>query len=277
MYNTLECGQAFRWNFRKGWYEGSFLDTNVKVSQRDSMVEILRPLSEESINNVINYFSLDTNHSQLEDSLSNIDPYVKASIQFGHGLRLLRQPLWECIVSFIISARNSVVCIKRSVEKLCQQFGNYVTTQGYSFYTFPEPQVLARAKVEDIQKCGVAYRAKYIQDTARKVVDGHVTLSELESLSTDEARIELMKLSGVGRKVADCILLFSLQRYEVFPVDIWIQRVIQYLYFDKKSVKIKDILKFAEDRFGPNAGYVQEYLYFHSRFNKDLRMELQNM
>lgn len=276
LYNTVECGQAFRWNREPdGWYIGVVGNEFFRLRQVDDGLVVSTPVSDGGIQSVIDYFRLDTDHDALEKEISSIDEHVARAVQFGKGLRLVRQPLWECIVSFIISARNAVPLIKRSIELICRRFGNEHIREGHTFYSFPEPEVLAEADLQDIRDCKVAYRADYIKRTARLVVSSEVSLHKLPELSTADAREQLMMLPGVGRKVADCVLLFALGRFEVFPVDVWIQRVMQYFYFDGKPTKLKDILAYAEENFHEYAGYVQEYQYFYSRFDDELRKTLQ--
>lgn len=278
LYNTLECGQAFRWNRDiDGWYIGVVGNELIRLRQVDSSVFVSTPVSHKGIQSVVKYFRLDTDHDAMEKEISCIDEHVARAVEFGKGLRIVRQPLWECIVSFIISARNAVPLIKRSVELLCERFGSKLCNQGYTFYTFPKPEVLADADLDDIRACRVAYRAKYIKRTAELVASSEASLDALPHLSTPLAREQLMRLPGVGRKVADCVLLFALNRFEVFPVDVWIQRIMQYFYFDGKPTKLKDILEYAEENFREHAGYVQEYQYFYSRFDEKLKKTLQSL
>jgi N-glycosylase/DNA lyase len=278
LYNTLECGQAFRWNRgTDGWYIGVVGNELIRLKQVNSSVLVSTPVSHKSVQSVVEYFRLDTDHDAMEREISCIDEHVARAVEFGKGLRIVRQPLWECIVSFIISARNAVPLIKRSVELLCKRFGSKFCNQGCTFYAFPKPEVLADADVDDIRACKVAYRANYIKRTAELVASSEVSLDALPHLSTPLAREQLMRLPGVGRKVADCVLLFALNRFEVFPVDVWIQRIMQYFYFDGEPTKLKDILEYAEQNFRENAGYVQEYQYFYSRFDERLKKTLQSL
>jgi N-glycosylase/DNA lyase len=276
LYNTLECGQTFRWNRTEdGWYVGIVGERFIKLKQDDDSIIISSPASDEGIQAVVEYFRLETDHGALEKSISGLDEHVCNAVEFGKGLRIVRQPLWECIVSFIISARNRVSFIKEEVELLCQRFGSRFCDQDHIFYTFPEPEVLASADVTEIQSCRVAYRAEYIKRTAELVASSKIPLDELFCMETSFTREQLMKLPGVGRKVADCVLLFALERFEVFPVDIWIQRVMQYFYFNSQPVRLREILEYAEENFREYAGYVQEYLYFYSRYDENLKKTLQ--
>lgn len=278
LYNTLECGQAFRWSRdTDGWYIGVVGNELIRLRQVDGSVLVSTPVSHMGVQSVVEYFRLDTDHDAMEKEISCIDEHVARAVEFGKGLRIVRQPLWECIVSFIISARNAVPLIKRSVEMLCKRFGSELCEQGHVFHTFPSPEMLAEADLDDIRACKVAYRAEYIKRTAELVASSEVSLDALPHLGTPLAREQLMRLPGVGRKVADCVLLFALNRFGVFPVDVWIQRIMQYFYFDGKHTKLKDILAYAEANFREHAGYVQEYQYFYSRFDAKLKETLQSL
>ena len=215
------------------------------------------------------YFDLDRNYEEIKAQLSNIDKYLKTSVEYGKGIRILNQDLWETIISFIISANNNIPRIKGIIEKISKKYGTEIEWNEKKYYTFPTHEQLSQATVEDLRALGTGFRDVRIYETTRKVLRGEVNLNEIVKKDTITARDELLTLSGVGPKVADCILLFStLKRFDVFPIDVWVRRVMNELYIkneDENKVSKKEIMKIAEQKFGAIQGLAQQYLFYWKR------------
>lgn len=194
---------------------------------------------------------------------------MKTAITYGDGIRILNQDLWEMIISFIISANNNIPRIKGIIEKMSVAYGKKIVFEGKEYYTFPTPEELSLASVSDLRKLGLGFRDKRIYETTRMIVNGEVDLDKLK-LEKDLTKIRetLLSLSGVGPKVADCIMLFSLGRKNVFPIDVWVRRVMNDLYIkneDEAKVKEKEIAALAKEKFGEFAGLAQQYLFYWRR------------
>ena len=196
--------------------------------------------------------------------------YMKQSVEYGKGIRILNQDLWETIISFIISANNNIPRIKGIIERLSKAYGDEIKWNGKEFYTFPTPEQLRNVKVQDYRKLGLGFRDIRLYETTKMILDKKVDLNAMqENPNTIEIREELLSLSGVGPKVADCILLFStLKRFEVFPIDVWVRRVMNELYIkeeNEEKVSKKQIEKIANEKFGSLAGLAQQYLFYWRR------------
>ena len=218
---------------------------------------------------VANYFDLNRNYSEIKEKLSKIDENVKLSIKYGEGIRILNQDLWETIISFIISANNNIPRIKGIIERLSEKYGEEINWKGKKYYTFPTPESLKDVSVQDFRDLGTGFRDIRLYETTRTVLENKVVLKDLYNVDTLKAREELLTLSGVGPKVADCILLFSdLKRFDVFPIDVWVRRVMNELYIknpDETKVNKKEIAKIAKDKFGDLEGLAQQYLCYWKR------------
>lgn len=219
---------------------------------------------------VRDYFDLDRDYELIKDKLAKVDNNMKVSIEYGKGIRILNQDLWETIISFIISANNNIPRIKGIIERLAKKYGNELEFNGSKYYTFPSPEQLRDVTVKDYRDLGLGFRDVRLYETTKMILDNKVDLNELrKNNNTLEVREELLKLSGVGPKVADCILLFSdLKRFEVFPIDVWVRRVMNDLYIkqeDEAKVSKKQIEKLAQEKFGNLAGLAQQYLFYWRR------------
>lgn len=219
------------------------------------------------------YFRLDDDLPRIL-SVIDRDPAIHMAIQRFYGLRLIRQEPWECLISFMCATRTSVPAIRKMVEGLSRMYGRRMMHEGIEFFSFPEAEELAGAPVDALTRL-VAYRAGYIREAARLVSDGELRLNDLISQGYEEARKKLMEIRGVGRKVADCVSLFSLEKMESFPVDVWVKRAVHQLYSDRiaglrqgtglTGKQYERIASFAREYFDGYAGYAQEYLYHHWR------------
>ena len=270
--DIFECGQCFRWNEQEdGSYTGIWKENvvNIKKEREDFVFTGIcenNNLEEE----IQKYFDLDRNYEEIKKELSKKDEYMKTSIAYGKGIRILNQDLWETIISFIISANNNIPRIKGIIGRLSKAYGDKIEWKGKEYYTFPTPMQLKNVTVEEYRKLGLGFRDVRLYETTKMILEGKVDLQELKNNpNTVEVREKLLTLSGVGSKVADCILLFSdLKRLEVFPIDVWVRRVMNDLYIqneDETKVSKKEIEKIARNKFGNLAGLAQQYLFYWRR------------
>lgn len=253
-----ESGECFRWNKIKDKYYSCIIGKDYcEVWQEGNNVEF-SGISQEKFNH---YFDLERDYSKIKEYYMN-DEILKKAIGFGEGIRILNQDKFETLISFIISANNNIPRIRKSVEKISKKYGDEI---GDELYAFPTPFQLSHATEEELMETGVGFRAKYIVNTCKAIVNG-VNLDELSELPTKECKKELMKLMGVGPKVADCVMLFSMGKTDAFPVDVWIKRIMESLYI-KQEMPLNQIQKYAEEKFGEYAGIAQQYLFFYARDN----------
>lgn len=269
--DIFDCGQCFRWNKQEdGSYTGIFRKNVINVQKQKNTI-IFKGICDGEIKEIVeDYFDLKRNYEEIKNKLSQIDENVKTSIEYGQGIRILNQDLWEMIISYIISANNNIPRIKGIIERLSKTYGQEIEWNGEKYYTFPIPEELKDVTVEDYRKLGAGFRDIRLYETVHMILDKKVNLEEMQNNSnTLEVREQLLTLSGVGPKVADCILLFStLKRFEVFPIDVWVRRVMNELYIkneDETKVNKKEIEKLAHAKFGNLAGIAQQYLFYWKR------------
>ena len=269
--HIFECGQCFRWNKQEdGSYTGIFKENVLNVKQQGEDF-YFRGICNGDIQEIIEeYFDLNRNYEEMKSKLKKIDKSMETSINYGSGIRLLNQDLWETVISFIISANNNIPRIKGIIERLSTKYGKQIVFEGKSYYTFPTPEELKEVSIQDYRNLGLGFRDVRLYETVHKVLEGKVNLSEMSAQKdTLKIREELLSLSGVGPKVADCILLFSdLKRLEVFPIDVWVRRVMNELYIkneDENKVNKKEIERVANEKFGNLAGIAQQYLFYWKR------------
>lgn len=270
--HIFECGQCFRWNEEEdGSWIGVIKDAVIKVRIEDNKVIFTgKVLGNQDFNKIVyDYFDLNTNYTDYKNELSKIDEYLRESIKFGEGIRILKQDLWETIISFIISANNNIPRIKKIINAISSTYGKKIVFEEKEYYLFPTPEELSKATVEDLRKLGLGFRDKRIYETTRLINENTISLEEIENFAdTARAREELLKLDGVGPKVADCILLFSLKRLDVFPIDVWVRRVMNDLYIhnkDEEKVNKKELQCLAEEKFKGLSGIAQQYLFYWKR------------
>ena len=269
--DIFDCGQCFRWNTEEdGSYTGVF-GKNILNVKRDGKNINFKGICDGNIEDIIyDYFDLNRDYERIKETLSEIDENMKKSVLYGKGIRILNQDLWETIISFIISANNNIPRIKGIIERLSKKYGSEISFNEKEYYTFPTPEQLKDVTVDDYRKLGLGFRDIRLYETTQMILNKDIDLEKLKNNSnTIEVREELLKLSGVGPKVADCILLFStLKRFEVFPIDVWVRRVMNDLYIkqeDETKVSKKQIEKIAEEKFGNLAGLAQQYLFYWRR------------
>lgn len=256
--HTFECGQCFRWNIDEdGVYTGIAGGKVCRINGR----ELLCNSGDEEFWS--DYFDLKNDYSKIHKAILKNDASLKKCIEFGNGIRILKQDVWEMIVSFIISANNNIPRIKKIIETLCSLYGDELSYNGKTYHSFPSAERLTTLSCQDLAPLRAGYRDKYILDAAQKVASKEVDLDALAAMDDVTLKRTLMKIKGVGGKVADCIMLFALSRYSVFPTDVWIKRILNDIY----NVAEKDISQFVIDKYGEYAGFAQQYLYYYYRDN----------
>jgi N-glycosylase/DNA lyase len=260
-----EGGQAFRWNRQQdGKYIGVVGNHVFEIFQNDDKL-IIESNADKKIKMFLKeYFDLYRDYEQIEQKMMSFEELVPA-VNYCSGYRILFQDPWETAISFIISANNNITNIKKIIENMCKLYGNPIEYKSETYYSFPSPNTLARLSETELRltKCG--YRAKYIIETAKMIASGKIDIYGLKKLPTADTRKELLMLPGVGRKVADCILLYSMRKFDAFPIDVWIKRVLEHIYFNGSKMSLAKLQKFAEERFNDRAGFVQQYLFHYSR------------
>jgi len=272
---TLCCGQVFRWDKKGGWWYGVIGDQALKVRQIDAELEFAG--ADETL--VVHYFGLDDDLQKISAEIGR-DPHIRKALSAFWGLRLIRQEPWECLISYICATYKSIAAIKGMLLNLSRRFGEKTVFDGCEFFTFPTAEKLACASEKSLATCGLGYRAKYVHATSKRIFENDFELESLRQLPYEQAKKQLCSLAGVGPKVADCILLFSLGKIEAFPVDIWIKRAILNHYAHKLAPELAQKLSqregltnseyaklsaFGRQYFGEYAGYAQEYLYHYER------------
>ena len=270
--NIFECGQCFRWNKEtENSYIGVFENSVVRVEQTSKSIyfEGVNSQDRDLQEICFSYFDRQRDYESLQKQLKKADSTLGQSIQYGQGIRILNQDLWETIISFIISANNNIPRIKGIIERLSKTYGQPIQWKENIYYTFPTPEELAKASIEDLRKLGLGFRDKRVYETTKRIVEKKVDLEKLkEEKNFEKIRETLLTLPGVGEKVADCILLFStLKRLEAFPIDVWVKRVMNELYIHKEEGEVnnKEIQKIAYEKFGTLAGLAQQYLFYWKR------------
>ncbi|WP_455539630.1 DNA-3-methyladenine glycosylase family protein [Terrisporobacter sp.] len=264
--HVFECGQCFRWIRQEDdSYTGVFQGKVINVKKENDLI-IFDNTNKEDFENIwFDYFDLGRNYTNIKNELRAMDEYLEKATEFGKGIRILQQDGWEMLISFIISANNRIPMIQRAINNLSERYGKFIGEyRGKKYYAFPTPQELSKVSVEDIRACQTGFRDKYIKGVVDYVTEHDEDVLSYRKLSTDECIKELIKFSGVGPKVADCIALFGMQKYDTFPVDVWVKRVMEEFYVED-NLSLPKIRKFALDKFGDLAGFAQQYLFYYAR------------
>ncbi|MFQ5836649.1 MAG: DNA-3-methyladenine glycosylase family protein [Candidatus Bathyarchaeia archaeon] len=277
--HTLNCGQLFRWKKLRGWWYGVVDGKVIKVKQiRDKMFFQTFPERVEP-NFLENYFRLNDNLPKILSRI-NKDEHVGKAIQRFRGLRIIRQEPWECLISYICATNTNIPAIKNMILNLSKRFGRKIIFEDQDFYAFPKPSDLADVDIKQVKMCKLGFRAERVLKTSRIIHNKEFDLETLKKLDYKEAKNQLLPLPGVGQKVADCVLLFSLDKLEAFPVDVWMKRVILEFYpksFEESFVEklsrrhtltsseYQTVSSFGRTYFGEYAGYAQEYLFALAR------------
>lgn len=253
---TLDCGQSFRWEQEEnGDFRGVAFDREVTVHLDGGDFYIFGGKAEDSAL-WSDYFDLDFDYGVIKNELSALSPVLKSAAEYAPGIRILRQDSWEALCSFIISQNNNIPRIKGIIKRLCECFGDKTEDSGY---TFPSAARLSDLSVEDLAPLKSGFRAKYLIDAAQKVSSGEINLDEVLVMPIDEARQSLMKIKGVGPKVAECALLYGMHRLECFPMDVWMKRAMAVL-----------LPEFTIEDLGQYAGIAQQYIFHYSRMHPEL-------
>ncbi|MCC3866265.1 8-oxoguanine DNA glycosylase [Terrisporobacter petrolearius] len=270
IHHIFSSGQSVRWKNQK---DNSYIcvvkDKIINISQIDDILYFKNTNLDDVKNFWVNYFGLDVNYSIIKKEILNICPNLSHIIDFGSGLRILNQDEWETLITLILSANNSMQMLEKVVDNLCSRYGDYIGEyEGEKYYSFPTPDKLSSLSLDELRECKVGFRDKYIRSTSRVIYNNDIDLYNLNKLDTKSCLDNLRQLSGVGEKVADCVAMLSMKKYDVFAVDVWIKRIMEDIYFSNKSNSVKEIRSFAVDKFGDLSSFVQQYLFFFARQNK---------
>ena len=262
---TLNSGQVFHWEEIGDGFCGMIGDCAVYVEQLGDILKIRFGETHALPKVVARYFALDHPLEEICASFPR-DPVMNAARDFCRGLRIIRQPQWECLATFICSSMKQVAHIRQISRALRQRFGQRKQICGGEVFSFPSPDALARATERELRKCGLGYRAKNLLATAKRVASGEADLDSWRALSERQLREQLCELPGVGMKVANCVMLFAYERIAAFPIDVWIERVLRERYFVRgRKVTSKAMAEFVANYFGAHGGYAQQYLFHHAR------------
>jgi N-glycosylase/DNA lyase len=265
---TLNSGQVFHWTQHGKGFVGAIDQKPCYLEQSGNQLLV----SSDLISLARRYLALDHRIDEIHGTFPN-DPTLSAAARYGAGIRILRQPVWECLATFLTSALKQVAHIRSISLMVRERYGRNLEVAGTAVFSYPGPEVLARLTLDDLRACRLGFRAANLLAAARMVAGGEIDLNGLTKLSSDEIRTVLCRFPGVGDKIANCVLLFAFGRLEVMPIDVWIARVLREKYFPEKSkLRPADLAEFCGQYFGPYAGYAQQYLFHHWRltYRKEL-------
>ena len=258
---TLDSGQVFHWAAEGSGYVGLIGERAVYAEQRGEQLFITGATAQEAAH----YFALDHSLGEICSAFPD-DPAMCAARDYCRGLRIIRQPLWECLASFITSSMKQVAHIRQMSRALRRRFGERHVVLAFELYSFPSAARVSEVAENELRECALGYRAKNLLATARLVATGEADLEAWRGLSDDELRARLCSLPGVGVKVANCVMLFAYERLRAFPIDVWIERVLKERYFARKrKVTAQQLREFCNTYFGEHGGYAQQYLFHHAR------------
>jgi N-glycosylase/DNA lyase len=264
--HTLDSGQVFRWSRQEHSWIGVVAGRWVRLTESRGAIlaQTAEPVSDWRW--LTHYLQLDVDLNTVIESFPDDEP-LRAAKAACHGLRLLKQDPWECLASFILSSTKQIVQIRQIISLLCQRYGKLVQVPYNEIpaYAFPTAAALAATSESELRDCKMGFRAPYLLETARIVAEGKLDLEELHHLPVEAARAKLLELPGVGRKIADCVLLFAYGFPTAFPIDVWVLKALRQLYFPKRKVKIRKLQEFAASYFGAWGGYAQQYLFHYMR------------
>ena len=273
---TLSCGQVFRWGKANGWWYGIVDGSILKVRQEGDELHFTAYPEDVEEEFIKCYFRLDDDLSNILQTI-NKDATINKAIQQFNGLRIVRQSVWDCLISYICATNASIAVIENMLRNLSEKFGDEIVVNGKAFFSFPKVKKLAKASVNKIKQCKVGYRARFLSEIAKQVENNPNLLEEQRNLDYLELRDELRSLPGVGPKVADCVSLFAFDKLEAFPIDVWVRRVIYQIRGvgipgtkdgTEKPLTVSEyteLSSFARRHYGKFAGYAQEYLFYYIR------------
>ncbi|MDQ2824822.1 MAG: 8-oxoguanine DNA glycosylase [Verrucomicrobiota bacterium] len=261
---TLGSGQVFHWERIDNGFYGTIGNRATYVAQRGNTLSVPNGCADV----VRNYFALDHRLAKICASFPN-DELMQAARNYCSGLRIIRQPRWECLATFICSSMKQVAHIRQISQALRRRFGRLGKIDKYDLYSFPSAQRIAESSEKELRECALGYRARNLLATARLVSSGEANLKAWIALSDVDLRERLCALPGVGAKVANCVMLFAYERLRAFPIDVWIERVLKEKYFARKrKTTSRQLRTFSETYFGEHGGYAQQYLFHHARMTK---------
>jgi N-glycosylase/DNA lyase len=259
---TLDSGQVFHWDSSGKGFAGTIGERAVYVEQRGAEL-LVRPKSARQV--VRNYFALDHPLAAICAALPD-DPAMNAARSYCRGLRIMRQPRWECLATFITSSMKQVAHIRQISRALRERFGKAHSLGEITLHSYPDAVRIAALDERVLRECALGYRAKNLLATARLVASGNVNLEQLALLLDNALRARLCELPGVGPKVANCVMLFAYERLRAFPIDVWVERVLREKYFPRRhKFRPNELEKFSAQYFGEHGGYAQQYLFHHAR------------
>ena len=272
LLDTLECGQCFRWNRidnnTDNRYNSEFIgvisDRVIRIRQNGEYIFVYSNVKEKLKDVVYYYFDLYNNYKKIEKNITKIDNYIKDAIDKTSGIHILNQNNLETLISYIISSNNNIPRIRKSIYEIAKRYGTHTIFEGEDYYLFPTLKQLKDISVEEFKECGVGFRDKYLVKTINDLIENNICEEQTTKLSNSQLKKILMNFVGVGPKVADCVMLFSFGRQDVFPVDVWVKRVMEKLYFEKDA-SLKDIEVYATRKFGSYAGIIQQHLFYNMR------------
>jgi N-glycosylase/DNA lyase len=258
---TLNSGQVFHWTPRGKGFVGAIAENPVYLEQVGESIRVSAGLSKL----VARYFALDHPLPEILETFPT-DPVLEVAVEFCQGLRIIRQPQWECLATFLTSPLKQVQHIRAISLAVRNRFGRRLERDDFQVFSYPRPEEMAEIPLGKLLECKLGFRAANLIATAKMVASGAVDLEALRDLSTEGARAALCQLPGVGEKIANCVLLFAYERLDAVPVDVWIARVLNEVYFaGRTKVPLRELKSFAANYFGSYAGYAQQYLFHHWR------------
>lgn len=262
----FESGQEFRWvKENDGSYTGIVKDKILNLSQDGSTVYFNNTTLKDFQNIWYDYFGFDIDYKYIKETLSNIDDKMKTVIEHSGNQRILNQDKWETLIAFILSTNNSIQMVEKVMNNLSIKYGEYIDDfNGRQYYSFPSPEKLASLSLEELRNCKMGFRDKYVKAASQAIVSGEINLDNIANLNTTECIEELKNINGIGTKVADCIAMFSMKKSDVFPVDIWMKRIMEEFYIDS-NMSVPKIREFAINKFGDLSVYAQQYLFNYAR------------
>lgn len=264
--HIFECGQCFRWiKEDDGSYTGVAKGKVINVKKDGENIVIDNTNKEEFENIWYDYFDLGRDYTSLKKELAQHDENLKKAVDFGWGIRILQQDSWEMLISFIISSNNRIPMIQRAINNISEKYGKEIGEyRGRKYFAFPSPEELSKASIEELRECKTGFRDKYIYHTNKMVIEENLNMEDFIEMDSELCHKELMKFKGVGAKVADCIALFGMRKYESFPVDVWVKRVMQEFY-GAEDMSLPKMRKYGMELFGEKAGFAQQYLFYYVR------------
>lgn len=266
---TLECGQCFRYeSISDNEYIVIAKNRMLHIKQEGNILFFFDSTMEEVQNIWLPYFDLNRDYGAIKKWLNDRDNLIGEAIEQKSGVRILNQDFFEMLITFIISQNKQIPHIMQIVERISERYGEYIGEwNGKRYYSFPTPEALSKATLQDFLDMKAGFRAKYLVDACIKVVNQELCENELRHMDYEDALKKIQIVNGIGEKVGNCVLLFGLSRREAFPIDVWMIRIMERLYFDK-PVKKEEMQLFAKEQFGEYGGYAQQYLFYFARDNR---------